>query len=141
MPVHATNQEHNALSTSRSHPNTGVRPTVTSPQPLRALERRPSASGAGRSRSPTSNTSFHDLAHQGKRQLNSLMTFLDKSGSVKESLGSRENNALRTVRLKRELDESGKSWTCLCVLLVLTSLPRQGKHPTPKACCVYLTSN
>jgi len=48
----------------------------------------------------------------GKRQLNSLMTFLDKSGTVKDSLGGgRESNALRTVRMKRELDEAGEAFS------------------------------
>ncbi|KIK71391.1 hypothetical protein GYMLUDRAFT_254611 [Collybiopsis luxurians FD-317 M1] len=89
-----------------------TRPTVTSPQPLRALDRRPSGSApSGRNRSPSSNTAFADLAQQGKKQLNTLMGFLDKSGTVKESLGGgRENNALRTVRAKRELDEADKEY-------------------------------
>jgi len=40
--------------------------------------------------------------------LNQLITFLDKSGTVKESLGVRsENSALRAVRAKREADEAG----------------------------------
>ena len=43
----------------------------------------------------------------GKRQLNQLIGFLDKSGSVKDGLGGRENLALRTVRTKREADEAG----------------------------------
>jgi len=43
----------------------------------------------------------------GKRQLNQLIGFLDKGGSVKDSLGGRENPALRTVRAKREADEAG----------------------------------
>ncbi|KAJ4476619.1 hypothetical protein J3R30DRAFT_309536 [Lentinula aciculospora] len=88
------------------------RPSVTAPQPLRALDRRPSGSIPGaRNRSPSSNTAFADLAQQGKKQLNTLMGFLDKSGSVKESLGGRENNsALRTVRAKRELEEADKEY-------------------------------
>ncbi len=45
----------------------------------------------------------------GKKQLNTLIGFLDKSGTVKDSLGGRENQALRTVRAKRELDEAGPS--------------------------------
>jgi hypothetical protein len=45
----------------------------------------------------------------GKKQLNQLITFLDKSGTVKESLGVRsENSALRAVRAKREADEAGR---------------------------------
>ena len=45
----------------------------------------------------------------GKRQLNQLMTFLDKGGNLKD--GSRSDNALRTVRAKREADDAG---TCAC---------------------------
>ncbi|KAF5384703.1 hypothetical protein D9757_006266 [Collybiopsis confluens] len=88
------------------------RPTVTAPQPLRALDRRPSGSApSGRNRSPSSNTAFSDLAQQGKKQLNTLMGFLDKSATVKDSLGGgRENTALRTVRAKRELDEADKDY-------------------------------
>lgn len=96
---------------------TSTRPTVTSPQPLRALERRPSGSAlGGRNRSPSGNTAFSDLAQQGKKQLNTLMGFLEKSGTVKETLGGggggggRENHALRTVRAKRELDEADKEY-------------------------------
>lgn len=37
------------------------------------------------------------------------MTFLDKGGNVRETLGVRsENNALRAVRAKREADEAGE---------------------------------
>jgi hypothetical protein len=55
---------------SQSLDNDGIaanapRPQVTSPQPLRALDRRPSGSYGGRNRSPTSSTAFSDLAHQG----------------------------------------------------------------------------
>ncbi|KAJ7293179.1 hypothetical protein C8J57DRAFT_18129 [Mycena rebaudengoi] len=85
---------------------------VTSPQPLRALERRPSGSApSGRNRSPSSSTAFSDLAQQGKKQLNHLRGFLEKSGSVKESLGgARENHALKTVRAKREADEADRDY-------------------------------
>lgn len=41
----------------------------------------------------------------GKRQLNQLMTFLDKGGNLKD--GGRSDNALRTVRAKREADDAG----------------------------------
>lgn len=41
----------------------------------------------------------------GKRQLNQLMTFLDKGGNTKET--NRSDNALRTVRAKREADDAG----------------------------------
>lgn len=45
----------------------------------------------------------------GKRQLNQLIGFLDKGGSVKDSLGGgRENQALRNVRTKREAEEAGE---------------------------------
>ncbi|KAK0473304.1 hypothetical protein IW261DRAFT_1505427 [Armillaria novae-zelandiae] len=87
-----------------------ARPTVTSPQPLRAIDRRPSGSAPGRNRSPSSGTAFSDLAHQGKRQLNTLIGFLDKSGTVKDSLGGKENHALRVVRTKRELEEADKEY-------------------------------
>jgi hypothetical protein len=43
----------------------------------------------------------------GKRQLNQLIGFLDKSGAVKDSLGARENQAFRTARAKREAEEAG----------------------------------
>ncbi|KAJ6501691.1 hypothetical protein C8R47DRAFT_238374 [Mycena vitilis] len=85
---------------------------VTSPQPLRALERRPSGSApSGRNRSPSSSTAFSDLAHHGKKQLNQLRGFLEKSGTVKESLGGgRETHALKAVRAKREADEADKEY-------------------------------
>ncbi|KAK0438023.1 hypothetical protein EV421DRAFT_1738650 [Armillaria borealis] len=54
-----------------------ARPTVTSPQPLRSIDRRPSS---------------------------------NKSGSVKDSLGGKENHALRVVRTKRELEEADKEY-------------------------------
>ncbi|KAF7320004.1 Glucosamine 6-phosphate N-acetyltransferase [Mycena kentingensis (nom. inval.)] len=82
---------------------------VTSPQPLRALERRHSGS-APRNRSPSASTStaFSDLAQQGKKQFSRL---LEKSGTVKESLGTaREPHALKAVRAKRELDEADKEY-------------------------------
>ncbi|KAF9023411.1 hypothetical protein BDZ89DRAFT_955713 [Hymenopellis radicata] len=103
--------EPQSATTSRGYP-APARPTVTSPQPLRALDRRPSGSGpSGRNRSPSSSTAFSDLAHQGKKQLNTLIGFLDtKGGSVKDSLGGRENQALRTVRAKRELEEADKEY-------------------------------
>lgn len=44
----------------------------------------------------------------GKKQLNQLMTFLDK-GSAKEVLrGGSDKDPLRSVRAKREADEAGK---------------------------------
>ncbi|KAF9262724.1 RhoGAP-domain-containing protein [Marasmius fiardii PR-910] len=87
------------------------RPTVTSPQPLRALDRRPSGGAGGRNRSPSSSaTAFSDFAKEGKKQLNSLIGFLEKSGSVNAGSGGKENHALRTVRAKRELDEADKEY-------------------------------
>jgi len=38
------------------------------------------------------------------------MTFLDKSGTVKETLGRSENTALRGVRAKREADEADREY-------------------------------
>ncbi|KAF8167804.1 hypothetical protein B0H34DRAFT_683101 [Crassisporium funariophilum] len=105
-------EQHNQYSNnSKSNPSIPSRPTVTAPQPLRALDRRPSGSApGGRNRSPSSSTAFSDLAHQGKKQLNQLIGFLDKGGSVKDSLGGRENHALRTVRAKREADEADREY-------------------------------
>ncbi|EJF66392.1 RhoGAP-domain-containing protein [Dichomitus squalens] len=90
------------------NPN-GIRPVVTGPQPLRPLERRASQN-VHRNRSPSASTStaLHDLAHQGKRQLNQLMTFLDKGGNVRD--GGRSDNALRLVRAKREAEEADKEY-------------------------------
>lgn len=105
---------------------------VTSPQPLRALERRPSGSApSGRNRSPSSSTPFSDLAHHGKKQLNQLRGFLEKSGSVKESLGGgRETHALKAVRAKREADEAGMAiyarW--LELILQIDKEYRNGVH-------------
>ena len=45
----------------------------------------------------------------GKRQLNQLITFLDKGGN-KDALGARSDNALRAVRAKREADEADKEY-------------------------------
>ncbi|KAK7058359.1 hypothetical protein VNI00_001993 [Paramarasmius palmivorus] len=103
--------DYQGLSATKSHP-TPSRPQVTSPQPLRALDRRPSGSApGGRNRSPSSSTAFSDFAKEGKKQLNQLIGLLDKSGSVKDTLGgNRENHALRTVRAKRELDEADREY-------------------------------
>ncbi|KAH7912985.1 hypothetical protein BJ138DRAFT_1171559 [Hygrophoropsis aurantiaca] len=100
------------LSNSRSNPSLPSKPVVTSPHPLRPLDRRPSGSGpTARNRSPSTSTAFSDFAHHGKKQLNQLITFLDKSGTVKESLGVRsDTNALRAVRAKREADEADKEY-------------------------------
>ncbi|KAH9945601.1 RhoGAP-domain-containing protein [Amylocystis lapponica] len=97
-------------SAPRTSQHNPTRPVVTSPQPLRPLDRRPSTSATpARARSPPSSTAFQDLAHSGKRQLNQLMTFLDKGGNNKESLG-RSDNALRSVKAKREADEADKEY-------------------------------
>ncbi|EGO28450.1 hypothetical protein SERLADRAFT_445900 [Serpula lacrymans var. lacrymans S7.9] len=105
-------QSSNAFSNSRSNPSLPTKPVVTTPHPLRPLDRRPSGSmPSGRSRSPSTSTAFSEFAQHGKKQLNQLITFLDKSGTVKESLGGRsENTALRTVRAKREADEADKEY-------------------------------
>ncbi|KAG9314701.1 hypothetical protein JVU11DRAFT_5510 [Chiua virens] len=102
-----------SMPNSRSNPSLPSRPTVTTPQPLRPLDRRPSGTThVGRNRSPSnSGTTFSDFAQHGKKQLNQLMTFLDKGSTVKETLGVRsENSALRAVRAKREADEADKEY-------------------------------
>ncbi|KAL0573648.1 hypothetical protein V5O48_008320, partial [Marasmius crinis-equi] len=105
-PTSTTHPDYSGLRDS--HPS---RPTVTSPQPLRALDRRPSGSApGGRNRSPSSGTAFSDFAKEGKKQLNQLIGLLDKGGSVRDGPGGRENLALRTVRAKRELDEADKEY-------------------------------
>ncbi|OSD05850.1 RhoGAP-domain-containing protein [Trametes coccinea BRFM310] len=99
------------LSKPHSQGANGARPVVTAPQPLRPLDRRPSTSAhAHRNRSPSASTStaLQDLAHQGKKQLNQLMTFLDKGGNVRD--GGRSDNALRSVRAKREAEEADKEY-------------------------------
>ncbi|THH11784.1 hypothetical protein EW145_g435 [Phellinidium pouzarii] len=96
------------LAPTRSNPNTS--PVVTNPQPLRPLARR--ASGhhpQSRNRSPSASNPLHDLAHQGKRQLNQLMTFLDNKGGAGAS-GAKGDLAIRTVRAKREADEADKEY-------------------------------
>ncbi|KAI0047664.1 RhoGAP-domain-containing protein [Auriscalpium vulgare] len=105
-------QDTGAVPTSRSNPNLVTKPVVTAPQPLRALERRPSGSArTTRSRSPPTSSSLSDLAHHGKKQLNQLITFLDKSGNNRE-LGSSRNqeNAARSVRAKREAEEADREY-------------------------------
>ncbi|KAG6891083.1 hypothetical protein C0995_014173 [Termitomyces sp. Mi166 len=111
LPSSVGGEQHHHLSNSKSNPSIPSRPTVTGPQPLRALDRRPSGSGPpARNRSPSSSTAFSDFAHQGKKQFNQLIGFLDK-GNVKDTLsGGRENQALRTVRTKREADEADREY-------------------------------
>ncbi|KAH0838640.1 hypothetical protein J3R83DRAFT_6965 [Lanmaoa asiatica] len=102
-----------SMPNSRSNPVLPSRPIVAAPQPLRPLDRRPSGTThVPRNRSPsTSGTTFSDFAQHGKKQLNQLITFLDKGSTVKETLGVRsENNALRAVRAKREADEADKEY-------------------------------
>ncbi|KAG7089035.1 hypothetical protein E1B28_010745 [Marasmius oreades] len=66
------------------------RPTVTSPQPLRALDCRPSRGTSGRNRSPSSSaTAFSDLAKEGRKQLNHLIGFLGKGESVNAGSGGK----------------------------------------------------
>jgi hypothetical protein len=70
----------------------------------------------------------------GKRQLNQLIGFLDKSGAVKDSLGGRENPALRAVRAKREAEEAGAKPLFHVFLPIIMSLTysdreyRKGVH-------------
>ncbi|KAF8634447.1 hypothetical protein AX15_000895 [Amanita polypyramis BW_CC] len=111
LPPSSLNVEpYQPLSVSKSSPSMPVRPPATGQQPLRSLDRRPSGS-TGRNRSPSSSTPFHDLAHQGKRQLNQLMGLLDKGGTVKESFtGARESQAFKTARAKRDADEADKEY-------------------------------
>lgn len=50
------------------------------------------------------------VASTGKGKLNQLITFLDKTGNVKDGLGGRsDGSALRAVRSKREAEEAGMS--------------------------------
>lgn len=52
--------------------------------------------------------SILNIISLGKKQLNQLIGFLDKGG-LKDGAGGRENQALRTVRAKRDADEAGAS--------------------------------
>ena len=53
----------------------------------------------------------------GKKQLNQLKTFLDKSGTVKEGLGSsRSDAAVRNVRAKREAEDAGTFCSLYCAI-------------------------
>ncbi|KZT65545.1 RhoGAP-domain-containing protein [Daedalea quercina L-15889] len=103
------------FTTAGAKPNPGLsaRPAIiTAPQPLRPLDRRPSVgavSNHARSPSTSTSTALQDLAHQGKRQLNQLMTLLDKGGNMKD-LAGRSDNALKSVRAKREADEADKEY-------------------------------
>ncbi|KAH9982156.1 hypothetical protein BGW80DRAFT_1261857 [Lactifluus volemus] len=100
--------ESSAMPNSRPNPNPPPKSHIVSPQPLRPLDRKPS-SGAPRNRSPSTSTALSDLAQQGKKQLNQLITLLDKEGGIR---GSNRNadNALRSVRAKREAEDADKDY-------------------------------
>lgn len=55
-------------------------------------------------------TQFALISHEGKKQLNQLIGFLDKGSAANSLGGNRESQALRTVRTKREADEAGVSF-------------------------------
>ncbi|KAI0271619.1 hypothetical protein BC834DRAFT_860454 [Gloeopeniophorella convolvens] len=97
-----------SMPSSRSNPNLPSRPVIASPQPLRPLDRKPS-SGGPRNRSPSTSTALSDLAQQGKKQLNQLITLLDKEGGIRGS-SRNADNALRSVRAKRDADEADKEY-------------------------------
>ncbi|TDL28854.1 hypothetical protein BD410DRAFT_760544 [Rickenella mellea] len=101
------------LANARSNPPLASPPIVTSPQPLRPLSRRPSQHQAQpRNRSPSASNPLQEFAHQGKKQLNQLMTFLDtKGGTVKDGLGGVRGDApVRTVRAKRDAEEADREY-------------------------------
>ncbi|KAI0307495.1 hypothetical protein B0F90DRAFT_1674209 [Multifurca ochricompacta] len=118
--------EGSTVPSSRSNPNLPSKSYIASPQPLRPLDRKPSG-GAPRNRSPSTSTAFSDLAQHGddigvnrihtqtdfpltgKKQLNQLITLLDKEGGIR---GSNRNadNALRSVRAKREAEDADKDY-------------------------------
>ncbi|PCH33303.1 RhoGAP-domain-containing protein [Wolfiporia cocos MD-104 SS10] len=95
---------------SKGYPSLSPRPFVTTPQPPRPLDRRPSTSGSSsHARTQSTANSLQDAFHSGKRQLNQLMTFLDKGGNTRE-LAGRSDNALRSVRAKRDAEEADKEY-------------------------------
>ncbi|KAF7367212.1 Glucosamine 6-phosphate N-acetyltransferase [Mycena sanguinolenta] len=108
-PLSPTPMTADHMNSKPAAPGAPIR--VTSPQPLRALERRASGGAMrARDRSPSAGTTtFADLAQHGKKQLNQLRGFLEKSGTVKEG-GGREPSALKTVRAKREAEEADKDY-------------------------------
>ena len=57
------------------------------------------------------------MHYLGKKQLNSLMTFLDnKGGNVKDGItGTKGDVAVRTVKAKRDADEAGQRAICFVV--------------------------
>ena len=125
-PLFPAEQLCNPLTNSKSNPQVSRKLVVTSPQPLRPLDRRPSGSPNARNRSPSTNTAFSDLAHRGKKQLNKLIGFLDQGGSVEETLpGRSENSALRAVRAKREAEDTGMLSHSLLALTLSEVFNRQ----------------
>lgn len=111
IPINATNA--NVMKAAREAGNSGGHTTAVngivtgSPRgrapstqigPPRA--RSPSATGAG--------TSFSDLAHQGKRQLNNLMSLIETKSGVKDKQDTRSEQALKGVKAKRDADDAGK---------------------------------
>ncbi|KAF9650726.1 hypothetical protein BDM02DRAFT_3164672 [Thelephora ganbajun] len=107
---HAKSDLRHTDSQSQYYRDPATRPVVTSPQPLRPLERRASTSTTtARPRSPPS-TTLLDIASQGKKQLNQLITFLDKGGAKEALRGGSDKDPLRSVRAKREADEAGKKY-------------------------------
>ncbi|TCD68833.1 hypothetical protein EIP91_009700 [Steccherinum ochraceum] len=106
----ATMENHHPFSNVKTNNPPPSRPIVTAPQPLRPLERRASGTiPVTRNRSPSSSSALQDLAHQGKKHMNQLMTFLDKN-NVKDTLSGRSDTALRSVRAKREADDADKEY-------------------------------
>ncbi|KAF8528039.1 RhoGAP-domain-containing protein [Hysterangium stoloniferum] len=106
-----------SLSTEHDLPLSKVTSNpIGSPMPIRPLNRQSSVhhtSGVVRNRSPPSSSiGFVDLAHQGKKQFNSMINFLNegnKNGTSRENLG-RSEAAVRSVRAKREADDAEKEY-------------------------------
>jgi len=71
--------------------------------------RTPSAPiGPPRARSPSATgASFSDLAHQGKRQLNNLMSLIETKSGVKDKQDTRLEQSLKGVKAKRDADDAG----------------------------------
>jgi hypothetical protein len=69
------------------------------------------------------------ISRAGKKQLNSLITFLDKSG--KESSAARSENTLRAVRLKREADDAGMPIVLLRCFPIYLSVPQTRSTERP----------
>jgi hypothetical protein len=75
QPQSHSPEHYNApLTNSKSNPSLPTKPVVTSPHPLRPLDRRPSGSmPTTRNRSPSANTPFSDLASHGKLTVHLLL--------------------------------------------------------------------